>query len=224
VPDAYNLELQIFRGYWMVSWFKKEFGLNEERLSEKHGVPTEDLFDALVSQAPPGSDGLVLQPYWSPGLRHPGPEARGSVVGFNDMHTRSHLYRAILEGLAYALREGAERTIKRSGTAITELRVAGGGSQSNAAMQLTADIFGLPAARPHVYEASGLGAAIDAAVGAGIHPDFQTAVTAMTRPGDAFEPDPATHQIYNELYAGIYSKMYKQLKPLYQALYAIRHR
>jgi sugar (pentulose or hexulose) kinase len=224
VPEAYNLELQIFRGYWMVSWFKNEFGLNEQRLAEKHGVPPEDLFDALVTQVPPGADGLVLQPYWSPGLRHPGPEARGSVVGFNDMHTRSHLYRAILEGLAYALREGAERTSKRSGVPITELRVAGGGSQSNAAMQLTADIFGLSASRPHLYEASGLGAAMDAAVGSGIHPDFPTAVAEMTRTGDTFEPDPAVHRIYNELYDGVYSKMYKQLRPLYRALHAMRAR
>src|SRR5205814_1703973 len=81
------------------------------------------------------------------------------------------VYRAILEGLAFALREGKERTEKRSGVPIRELRVAGGGSQSDAAMQITADVFGLPASRPHVYEASGLGAAIDAAVGVGIHPD-----------------------------------------------------
>ena len=97
----------------------------------------------------------MLQPYWSPGLKVPGPEARGAVIGFGDVHTRAHLYRAILEGLAYALREGAERTAKRSGVPITELRVAGGGSQSRAAMQLTADVFGLPTSRPHVYEASG---------------------------------------------------------------------
>ena len=122
---------------------------------------------------PPGSLGLVLQPFWSPGLRVPGPEAKGAVIGFGDVHTRAHLYRSILEGLAYALREGAERTSKRSGVKITEMRVAGGGSQSDAAMQITADIFGLPTTRPHLYEASGLGAAIDAAVGLGLHPDFR---------------------------------------------------
>ena len=103
--------------------------------------------------------GLMLQPYWSPGLKSPGPEAKGAIIGFGDVHTRAHLYRAILEGLAYALREGKERMESRSGVPITELRVSGGGSQSNAAMQLTADIFGLPTARPHIYETSGLGAA-----------------------------------------------------------------
>jgi sugar (pentulose or hexulose) kinase len=78
-------------------------------------------------------------------------------------------------GLAYGLREGKERLEKRANTPITELRISGGGSQSDAAMQLTADIFGLPAIRPHVYETSGLGAAIDAAVGLKLHPDFAAA-------------------------------------------------
>jgi sugar (pentulose or hexulose) kinase len=221
VPGAYTLEMQIYRGYWMVTWFKQEFGSREQAIAELSGQETEELFDDLVNAVPPGSQGLVLQPYWSPGLRSPGPEARGAIIGFGDTHTRAHIYRAILEGLAYALRDGAERTARRSGIAVTELRVAGGGSQSRAAMQLTADLFGLPASRPHIYEASGLGAAIDAAVGVGIHPDFKTAVAEMTRIGDTFEPDPRTHEIYEELYRKIYLKMYGRLRPLYETMRAI---
>jgi sugar (pentulose or hexulose) kinase len=218
VPGAYSLELQIQRGYWMVSWFKKEFGLRERRIAEEREIQPETLFDDLVHQVPPGSHGLVLQPFWSPGLRFPGPEARGAIIGFSDVHTRAHLYRAILEGLAYALREGADRTSKRSHIPITELRVAGGGSQSLAAMQLTADVFGLPTSRPHVYETSGLGAAIDAAVGVGLHPDFDTAVSAMTRIRDTFEPDPKKHAVYDELYDRVYLQMYRRLRPLYDAI------
>ena len=101
---------------------------------------------------------------------------------------------------------------------MTELRVAGGGSQSVAAMQMTADVFGLPASRPHVYEASGLGAAMDAAVGIGIHPDFPTAIRQMTRVRDIFEPDAKTHDRYDELYYGVYKQMYKRLQPLYQVM------
>ncbi|MCD4691549.1 MAG: FGGY-family carbohydrate kinase, partial [Calditrichales bacterium] len=218
LPNAYNLELQIYRGYWMVSWFKQEFGLHEQNLAKEKGVDPEELFDDLVNAVPPGSQGLLLQPYWSPGLRHPGPEARGAIIGFGDVHTRAHIYRAILEGLAYALRDGAERISKRSGVPITELRVAGGGSQSDAAMQLTADIFGLPTTRPHVYEASGLGAAINAAVGAKLHPDFNAAIKEMTHPGDTFEPNPKVHEIYNRLYREVYRKMYIRLRPLYKAI------
>jgi sugar (pentulose or hexulose) kinase len=162
--------------------------------------------------------GLILQPFWSPGLKVPGPEAKGAIIGFGDVHTRAHMYRAILEGLAYALREGKERSERRSRTPITELRVSGGGSQSNAAMQLTADIFGLPTSRPHIYETSGLGAAIDAAVGLGLHPDFSTAVSAMTRVSEVFQPNPDNHYIYDGLYKNVYLKLYQRLKPLYEQI------
>lgn len=221
VPGGYSLEMSIYRGYWMVSWFKQEFGAHEQAQAELRGVEPEELFDELVNRVPPGSMGLVLQPYWSPGLKVPGPEAKGAVIGFGDVHTRAHLYRAILEGLAYALREGKERSEKRSGVAITSLRVSGGGSQSRAAMQLTADIFGLPTARPHVYETSGLGAALDAAVGLGLHADFGAAVKAMTRVADVFEPDLHHHEMYDRLYHEIYLPMYHRLRPLYERIRAI---
>lgn len=218
VPHLYNLEIQIYRGYWMVSWFKHEFGLREQHLADEQGTEPEDLFNELVESVPPGSQGLVLQPYWSPGLRNPGPEARGAIIGFSDVHTRAHLYRAILEGLAYALREGKERTEKRSKIPIDQIRIAGGGSQSDAAMQLTADIFGLPVSRPHLYEASGLGAAINAAVGIGLHKDYSSALKAMTRLGETFMPDHDVHTIYNQLYHEVYLRMYKRLQPFYKAM------
>lgn len=221
VPGAYALEIQIYRGYWMVSWFKREFGQSEERLAKQRGVETEELFDDLVNSVPAGSLGLMLQPYWSPGLKVPGPEAKGAIIGFGDVHTRAHMYRSMLEGLAYALREGAERTSKRTHIPITHVRVAGGGSQSKAAMQLTADIFGLPTSNPHVYEASGLGAAMDLAVGLKLHPDFQTAVKEMTRTGATFEPIQENHKIYDELYNKVYLKMYSRLKPLYDEIRSI---
>lgn len=221
IPNAYSLEVQIYRGFWMVSWFKQEFGQYEIQLAEELGVDTEVLFDKLVQNAPPGSNGLMLQPYWAPGLKFPGPEARGAIIGFADSHTRAHLYRGILEGLIFALREGAEQTEKRSKIKIKEIRIAGGGSQSDAAMQITADVFGLPASRPHVYEASGLGAAIDAAVGLGIHRDFKSAINAMTRTGTIFEPNEKNHLIYDDLYQNVYRKMYKRLHPLYKDIQRI---
>ena len=218
IPNHYSLEIGINRGFWMVSWFKEEFGHLEQWLADEQGVEPESLFEDLVNEAPPGSMGLILQPYWSPGIRVPGPEAKGAIIGFGGVHTRAHFYRAILEGLAYALREGKERTERRSHIEVTELRVSGGGSQSNAALQLTADIFGMHTARPHTYETSGLGAAIDAAVGLGLHPDFETAVSEMTRIGRVFEPDPQTRRIYDGLYQRVYKRMYDRLQPLYEEI------
>jgi len=218
VPNAYSTEVQVFRGYWMVNWFKEQFGHPEQQRALAEDVAPEQLFDELARSVPPGSMGLMLQPYWTPGIRVPGREAKGAIIGFGDVHTRAHVYRAILEGLAYALREGKERIEKRSGVRITELRVSGGGSQSDCAMQLTADIFGLPTARPHVYETSGLGAAIDAAVGLDVYPDFTSAVKAMTRVGRVFEPIEANRAIYERLYRRVYSRMYADLQPMYREI------
>jgi sugar (pentulose or hexulose) kinase len=218
VPDLYSLEVQVYRGFWMIEWFKREFGAVEVGRARELGVDTETLFDDLVAATPPGSMGLVLQPYWSPGVRIPGPEAKGAVIGWGDVHTRAHLYRAILEGLAYALREGMERTGRRTNVPVTEIRVSGGGSQSPAAVQLIADVFGLPAKRPHTHETSGLGAAIDAAVGLGLYPSFETAVAAMTRTAETRDPNPAAHALYEDLYRSVYLRLYEQLRPLYREI------
>ncbi len=216
LPGHYSSEVMIYRGFWMVSWFKREFGHREKHIAAQRGVAPEVVFDELVREIPPGSMGLMLQPYWSPGISTP--QAKGAIIGFGDVHTRAHIYRAILEGLAYALREGREQLERRNRTKLRVLRVAGGGSQSDVAMQLTADVFGLPAERPHTFETSGLGAAINAAVGLGMHPDYDTAVAKMTRVGDRFEPNPETAVLYERLYKEVYCRMYRRLEPLYSRI------
>lgn len=217
VPDTYYTEVMIYRGFWMVSWFLDEFGMLEKQLALKENVVAEKLFDVLIEKVPPGSMGLMLQPYWSPG---PDTDqfAKGSIIGFGDVHNRAYFYRAILEGLVYGLREGMEFTQKRTKTSISRLRVSGGGSQSDMAMRITADIFGLPAERPHTYETSALGAAIDAAVGLGLYPDFPAAVKAMTRVGEVFEPIAENHRLYDRLYREVYLSIYGRLRPLFKKI------
>lgn len=218
IPNTFNSELIVQRGYWMVSWFKREFGLKEQQIADQQGIATEVLFDDLLKQVPPGSLGLVLQPYWNPGIRTPGPEAKGAMIGFGDVHTRAHIYRAIIEGIGYALREGKELSEKRTGIKITKLMVSGGGSQSDQAMQITADIFGMPVQRPHTFETSGLGAAINAAVGIGLFTSYQEAVASMTHSGDIFNPIEENKKLYNKLYREVYQKMYGKLGSLYKSI------
>ncbi len=217
-PGNYNLEIQIFRGFWLISWFIREFGVREQLLAAKEGVSTEEIFDRLVADIPSGSMGLTLQPFWSPGLKSPGREAKGAIIGFGDVHTRVHIYRSILEGIAYTLREGREQLEKRTKVPMNELRVSGGGSQSRQVLQITADIFNLPAVKPGTYETSGLGAAIVMAVGLGLHRDYVVALKEMTSTGEVFEPNPHNAAIYNELYQKVYKNMYKRVKPLYHSI------
>ena len=216
VPGSYNTEVMIYRGYWMVSWFKNEFAHNEVLLAKEKKIAPEVLLDEMASTIPPGSMGLMLQPFWSPGVKEPGPEAKGSIIGFGDVHTRAHVYRAILEGLSYALKEGTIRTEKKNKVPVQKLRISGGGSQSKTAMQLTADIFNLVVEQPHTFETSALGAAIDAAMGLKVFGSFSEAVKSMTKISKTYEPNPENSKIYGDLFDKVYMRLYKKMKPLYK--------
>jgi sugar (pentulose or hexulose) kinase len=218
IPDYYNTEIMIFRGFWMINWFKKEFGLRETQIAKKTGRLPEELFDDMIQNIPAGSMGLTLQPYWSPGVKIPGTEAKGAIIGFGDVHTRAHIYRAILEGLAYSLKEGLIRTVKRTKIPVNKIIVSGGGSQSKQAMQITADIFNMPTFKPQTYETSSLGAAINAAVGMSFYDDYDGAVSSMTHTGEQFLPDNKNVETYSQLYEKVYSRMYKHLQPLYKEI------
>ena len=221
VPGTFNIETVVQRGYWMVGWFKREFGLREEQLALERGVTPETLFDDLLDAVPAGAAGLMLQPYWSPSADDRTGVARGAIIGFTEQHSRAHLYRAMIEGLTYALREGKEQVEKRSGQRIRRLVASGGGSQSDSILQITADIFGLPVERPRTFETSGLGAAIAAAVGAGLYPDFGSAAANMTRTAKIFDPDPANREVYQQLYRQVYQNLYRQLQPSYKKLQSL---
>jgi sugar (pentulose or hexulose) kinase len=214
IPGLFTTEVMVYRGFWLVSWFKQEFGLREVRRAAERQVAPETLFDELVGTAPPGCQGLTLQPYWSPGFNTRA-DAKGAIIGFGAVHTRAHIYRAILEGLAYALKDGLATLQRRNGVPVSALRVSGGGSQSDAAMQITADIFDLPTQRPHTYETSALGAAVCAAVGLGLHTNFATAIAHMTRVSRTFTPIASNRDLYRELFDRVYLKMYRRLAPIY---------
>jgi sugar (pentulose or hexulose) kinase len=215
LPGYYNLEVQVFSGFWLVSWFIREFGLQETLTAREKQAAPEEILGAMIESIPPGTQGLTVLPYWSPGLGMPGLEARGAAIGFLHTHTRAHLYRALLEGLAFALREGKERLERRSGNKISQLCVSGGGAKSVHMVQITADIFNLPVTIPHTWETAALGAAIVAAVGSGLFPDFPTAVAAMVRHQDPVPPKAENVAIYDEIYKRVYRRMYQRLKPLY---------
>ncbi len=220
LPDQYYTEIAIMRGFWMVTWFKEQFGLKEKLEAEKKGVTPEMLFEKIIRDIPPGSMGLMLQPHWSPGP-HMEKYAKGAIIGFGDVHHRGHLYRAMIEGLVYGLKEGAKLTEKKNKVSITRLRISGGGSQSDTAMQIAADVFGVPAQRPHTHETSVVGAAMDAAVGLGFYHDFTSAAQEMTAVKDTFDPIEGNRRIYEDLYENVYTRISDRLMPLYREIQKI---
>jgi len=219
VPYEWNIECFIYRGFWMVRWFTNEMGYREDVIARERGVAPEVVFDEIIRDIPPGCLGLMLQPYWTPlpSLAY----SKGSIIGFGSAHTRGHIYRAILEGMAYELRRLGELAQNKTGVPLKELRVGGGGSRSDMAVQIASDVFNLPAKRMDTFENCAKGAAIDAAVGVGLHKNFEEAVAAMTRTGKEFFPNPKNREIYDGLYKEVYMKTYHALAPLYKKMIEI---
>jgi sugar (pentulose or hexulose) kinase len=156
---------------------------------------------------------LILQPFWTPGVVTP--NAKGAIIGFSDVHTRISIYRAIIEGIGFALMDGMYSMERRSGQEIKEIYVAGGGSQSNEICQITANMFGLPVIRIQTHEASGLGASIVGFVAMGEFQSYEEAISNMVHIKDTFQPNMEEHNIYEKLYRQVYKRIYPRLLPLY---------
>lgn len=216
INGCFNPEVQIFRGYWMISWFKEQFAKHEEALAKEKGVLLEQILDERLETVHPGSNGLILQAFWTPGLKEP--EGKGAIIGFSDVHDKEHIYRAIIEGIGYGLMEGLKAMEKKSKKSVEYLTVSGGGSSSNIICQITADMFGKTVKRVQTYETSGLGSAMATFLGLGIYSNVEEAVENMVHFCDSFEPNMENHKLYEEIYNNIYSKMYKRVKPLYLAI------
>jgi len=219
VPNTYTPEIQIYKGYWMISWFKDEFGRKDVEKAEKMGISPEDLLNSHLREIPPGCNGLLLQPFWGSGID--APEAKGAMVGFSDVHTRYHVYRAIVEGIGFALKDGMRSIEKKSKVEIERLMLSGGGSLSEEICQISADIFGKTVSKVQTYETSGLGAAIVGFTTLGVFKDFETAVEKMVHIKETYEPDREANKKYEEIFSRIYKKMYKQLKPMYDEMFDI---
>jgi sugar (pentulose or hexulose) kinase len=216
VPGFFNPEVEIFRGFWMVTWFKEEFACKEIKKAKKKGIAVEAVMDKMLKKSEPGSHGLIVQPYWSPGLNEP--SAKGAMIGFGDVHKKPHVYRAVIEGLTFALKEGLEKIEKVSGKKVRKLAVSGGASQSDEICQITADVFNLPVVRGKTAETSGLGAAVLVALGTGQFTSLEQAIEKMVSHQDEFYPDIQHVDTYHELYRKVYRKIFKKLGPLYHEI------
>lgn len=177
-------------------------------------------FNSLVEPAAsvrPGSDGLLFLPYLT-GERtpHPDPLARGAFVGLTVRHTQAHLTRAVLEGVAFGLRDSFE-LMKRAGLAdITQVRITGGGARSPLWRQILADVFQVELVTVNTTEGPAYGAALLAATGAGVFPDVASACEATIQITGRTTPDPGS-TIYQEMYP-LYRELYPALRPSFDAI------
>ena len=216
IPQKWNPEIEIYRGFWMINWFKEEFALKEVLEAKRLNISTEEVLNELLHKSPAGAMGLVIQPYWSPGLGQK--NAKGAIIGFGDVHKKEHIYRAVIEGLCYSLLDGMRKLENRGNIKFERLAVSGGAAQSDEICQIAADVFNMEVVRGNTHETSGLGAAIITAYGIGEYSTLEDATKTMVKYKDIFTPISENAILYKKLFEKVYLKMYKNLEPLYKQI------
>jgi len=141
--------------------------------------------------------------------------ARGCFYGLTSAHGCGHLARAVLEGCAFAMRDVLHR-LQEMEVAVGSILLLGGGARSRLWAQIRADLTGLPVVVPAVVDASPLGAAVLAAVAAGLQPDLLEAARRVATEAATIEPHPGCRQAYDEAY-GTYRKLFDSLRPMFEA-------
>ena len=191
-------------------WYRNEFAFPEAQKAAAEGLDVYDLIDEQIEQVEPGCNGLIFLPYLaSSAAPNWDAFARGTFVGFNLGHGRADMARAILEGVTFEAREIIDRMIS-NGMAVNEICLSGGGSKGAVWCQIQADIYGKPCTSLDVEEATTLGSAILAALGAGLFDYVEQAVDKMLKRKKVYEPNMENHALYNK-YFELYKKSYQAL-------------
>jgi sugar (pentulose or hexulose) kinase len=198
IPFKYVYESNgIRRGMWTVSWFKKLIGEELVTEAEKLGVSEEDYLNRKAQDVPLGSEGLITILDWlsTPSM----PYRKGVMIGFDDRHTKYHIYRSILEAIAFNLKNNIDDMLAEIDVKLSDLVVIGGGSKSDVMMQIIADLFGLPVYRRAGSSSACLGAAICVCQHLSIYKDFYEAASKMVKTQQTFIPNPKNHILYNTI-------------------------
>lgn len=180
-------------------------------------MPYDDLI-APAQEIVPGCEGLFFLPYLA-GERtpYPDPLARGSFVGLTLRHGKEHMTRAVLEGVAFGLRDSME-LIKKSGLSeIQQVRVSGGGARSPLWRQILTDVMNTELVTVNTTEGAAFGAALLAGVGAGFWSNVEEACQAVIHTEQSTQPDPAAVKTYEESYP-LFQGLYQALKPTFDAV------
>ncbi len=197
----------------ILAWFKRNFGHGAAAYAAAQGLSVYQLLDREAAAAPIGSGGLIVLDYFQ-GNRTPHTDsaARGMIWGLSLGADRGHLFRALMEGIAYGLQD-ILLTLARHEFDLGHIIASGGATQSQLFMQIYADVLGKPITVTRETEASLLGSAVVAAVGAGAYPDLHAASQAMVQVSHEYCPDPARHAEY-KFFVRTYQETYQQMKGL----------
>ena len=202
-----------------LKWLRDTCCAEETARARESGTDPYRLMDELAAAIPPGADKLLFLPYLM-GERspHPDPLCRGVFFGLSARHTRAHMIRAVLEGVAYSQRECLD-VFREMGVPVAQMTLCGGGGRSPLWRQMLADLYGCPVTTLQEDEGGALGAALLAGVGAGVFASVEQACDAVVRYRAPQLPS-AQADDYAPYYA-LYTRLYPQLKERFADLAAI---
>lgn len=223
VPHRYLYESNGIRGgMWHISWFKGVIG---EELAEKarsEGRSVEELLEREAAAVPAGSHGLLTVPDWlAPATQL---HRKGVMIGFDQRHTRGHMYRSFMEAIAMTMKNNLDAMDREAGVVPKKLIVCGGGSNSDLFMRVVADTFGVTAVRNVINGAAGLGSAICVAVAAGVYGGFDEAVRGMVRQRDEFACDSANVETYQRINEGAFQGLPAMLEGTLRTMRGVEER
>ncbi len=204
-----------------VTWFVEQFCQAEQALAKAQGVSVYALLEQQAAPLPPGAHGLIFLPYLM-GERSPVWDARasGTFAGLNLTHTRAHLYRAVIEGIAFALWHNMQAVGERRQNLNQRLVVVGGAVNSDLWMQIIADVTGYPVYTIEEEVEAAMGAALLGAVGLGLVSETEVE-QGWTHLVCRATPDSQTHQVYQQLFA-VYEGLYPAMQSSMHALAVAR--
>ena len=218
--DKWIIAGEMETGGGALMWFRDAFCQWEEQQAAAQGISAYDVLGRMAEVVGAGSDRLLFAP-WLSGERAPVLDhyARGAFMGLAMSHTKGHLARAVMEGVAYHLRWIVE-SLEGIGLRVESANAIGGGATSPLWMRIISDVTGRPLRLvEHPQEAGATGAALAVAVGMGIYPNME-AVDALIPIASVVEPDDRAAPHYDGLYRE-YRELYTALAPLYQRLYRL---
>lgn len=220
MPNKYLYESYgIRRGMWTVSWFRDLLGDGLIEKAKKLGISPEDYLSREAEAVPPGSDGLMTILDW---LANPWePFKKGVMIGFNAHMNYAYMYRSILEGIAFTMKNNCSNMCQELNRTLEQVIISGGGSNSDLFMQIFADVFNLPAKRNAVNGSASIGAAINTAIAVGVYQNYEEAVKHMVKVKDTFMPIPENVKLYDKLNKEVYQKITQYTDEVLKKSYAV---
>ncbi|MCD6321561.1 MAG: xylulokinase, partial [Clostridiales bacterium] len=217
VPGAWHV-MGVTQGAGLsLKWFRDNFCIEEMRTAELMGIDPYVLMDKEAAKISPGAEGVLYLPYMM-GERTPhlDPDARGVFFGLSAAHNKAHLIRAVLEGVAYSLRDCME-IIRGMGIETSQVRASGGGGKSPLWRQMQADMFRTDICTINSSEGPALGVAILAGVASGIYKDVVTACDEIIRVEKTQSTNEDSAAVYDKFYK-VYGNLYSHLKDDYKEI------